>query len=217
VNTQEGWYIDDILVRGVRDADIDLDPWEIRETLLPESTAQVPLTVFNKGAEQLNFSVEVTSGSSWLNVSPQNGSLGPNSSTQLSVELDATGAFVGIHDGSIEITSNDPDEPWLVVPVQLEVIEGLCGDSDGSGTVTPSDGYWILNYMGGGDPPSSCWAANVNGDDGITPGDGFSLLNYMGSGPGLNCAPCELRGASGKIVRPKRDLQRTRTNVDREQ
>jgi hypothetical protein len=67
---------------------------------------------------------------------------------------------------------------------------GRCGDTSDDGIVTPSDGYIILNYLGGGPSPASCWAANVNGDDQLTPSDGFNLLNHLGGGPPLDCQPC---------------------------
>jgi hypothetical protein len=68
---------------------------------------------------------------------------------------------------------------------------GLCGDADGNGSVTSADGYWILNYLGAGPEPVSCFAANVNGDSGLTTADGYHLLNYLGTGPELSCAACE--------------------------
>jgi hypothetical protein len=71
-------------------------------------------------------------------------------------------------------------------------ITRICGDSDGNAEVTSSDGFEILNCFGSGVTLSSCWSANVNGDDLLTPSDGFHLLNYLGDGPDLDCAPCEL-------------------------
>jgi agmatine/peptidylarginine deiminase len=67
----------------------------------------------------------------------------------------------------------------------------VCGDANGDLLITPSDGYMVLNYLGAGPEPVSCFAANVNGDDGITPGDGYTLLNFLGGGAALDCAPCE--------------------------
>jgi hypothetical protein len=78
----------------------------------------------------------------------------------------------------------------------VSVLE-MCGDVNGDESITPGDGYGILNYLGAGPQPASCYAANVNGDGALTPGDGFQLLNYLGAGPGLTCAPCELMGSTG--------------------
>jgi hypothetical protein len=73
----------------------------------------------------------------------------------------------------------------------------VCGDSDGNGALTPSDGYVVLNYLGDEPPPVSCYAANVNGDNQLTPADGFWFLNYLGSGPDLDCQPCEFGQGRG--------------------
>jgi hypothetical protein len=83
------------------------------------------------------------------------------------------------------------------------ILEGCfyadCGDANCSGGITPADGYYILNYLGGGSfPPSSCWAANANGENGITSADGYWLLNYIGVGPMPNCAPCSFLSSGPK-------------------
>jgi hypothetical protein len=71
--------------------------------------------------------------------------------------------------------------------------EEICGDANDDGEVAPSDGYLILNYLGAGPAPASCWASNVNGDGALSPSDGFHLLNFIGSGSSLNCQPCEFK------------------------
>jgi YVTN family beta-propeller protein len=77
-------------------------------------------------------------------------------------------------------------------PDSLSVFEmGTCGDANGDGILSPADGYLVLNYLGAGTEPASCWAANVNGDSGITPSDGYQLLNYLGSVAVLTCESCE--------------------------
>jgi hypothetical protein len=79
-------------------------------------------------------------------------------------------------------------------PTLSTICAGLCGDANGVGGISSADGFYILNYLGAGSPPVSCWAANVGGGFSITSADGFYLLNYLGD-PGsfpLNCAPCDL-------------------------
>jgi hypothetical protein len=79
-------------------------------------------------------------------------------------------------------------------PVSVTSLPGVCGDFDGSGTLTPADAYLILNYLGSAiPPPPSCWIPNVNSDSAITSSDGFYLMHYFGepeSWP-LDCQPCE--------------------------
>jgi hypothetical protein len=81
-----------------------------------------------------------------------------------------------------------------IYTIPMEEPEYLCGDVNGSGSVTSADGFHTLNHLG--DPITfpivSCWSANVNGDGNLTSADGFHLLNYFGD-PGsfpLTCAPC---------------------------
>jgi hypothetical protein len=81
---------------------------------------------------------------------------------------------------------------------------GLCGDANGDGSVTPSDGYTVLNYLGAGPSPVSCWAANAAGGDGITPADGYTILNYLGTSGTLTCEPCTFTvSGSGRNQRPE--------------
>jgi hypothetical protein len=85
-------------------------------------------------------------------------------------------------------TASDYWPIWF--PLDVTILEALCGDANGDGQVTSGDGFQVLNYLGSGPGISSCWSANVNGDGSLTPGDGYHLLNYFGGGPGLTCAPC---------------------------
>jgi hypothetical protein len=68
--------------------------------------------------------------------------------------------------------------------------ESACGDANWDGAATPEDAYLILNCLGSGPLPVSCWASNVNGDAMVTPSDGFYLLDYFGVGLELNCQHC---------------------------
>ena len=77
------------------------------------------------------------------------------------------------------------------IGVNVTSAPSICGDADDNGAVTSADGYFVLNFIGSGSEPASCWAANVNGDSEVTPSDGYRLLNYLGVGPELDCAPCE--------------------------
>jgi hypothetical protein len=78
-------------------------------------------------------------------------------------------------------------DPWLL-PVGHAA--EICGDADGNGIRTPGDAYRVLNYLGSGPEPASCWSANVNGDSVLTTGDGYRLLNWLGGESDLDCAPC---------------------------
>lgn len=57
----------------------------------------------------------------WLSVAPTSGTLAAGSSMELDVGFDATALFGGNYLAEIIITSNEPDEPILPIPVELEV------------------------------------------------------------------------------------------------
>jgi hypothetical protein len=203
---REGWYVDDIALQRSPQPDIHLDPWEFQMTLSPGESDSEPLSVYNVGTEPLTFEIETQidsariSGmtkagsevrSDWLDVNPSAGQVEPDSLEIVDVTVDATDLEEGRYFGRLSVNSNDPDENWLVVPVELLVSPVLCGDADSSGETTVADAYCILNFLGAGPEPVSCWAANVNGDDKLTPSDGFCLFNYLGGVRQLDCQPCE--------------------------
>jgi hypothetical protein len=206
-STAEGWYIDDVTIGSVGAPDIDLDPWSFTFTLTQDDSDTDLLFVSNAGQTTLSYDIVVQGDSAlvageriirtgrgrvdWLTAVPDAGTAEPGESDTVTVQVDATGLEAGTYWATLRVSSNDPDEAWLLVPVELEVTEGLCGDANGDGSVTSGDGFHILNYFGAGPPPVSMWAANVNGDGSLTTGDGFHLLNYLGAGDPLDCNPVE--------------------------
>ena len=60
----------------------------------------------------------------WLSFDPSSGTVTPGTDTDVTVTLDATGLSLGTHQANIIISSNDPDEPTVTIPVTLEVTGG---------------------------------------------------------------------------------------------
>jgi subtilisin family serine protease/subtilisin-like proprotein convertase family protein len=58
---------------------------------------------------------------SWLSVAPENGITAPETFVEVSVTFDATGLTDGIYTASLCVSSNDPHNPEVEVPVTLEV------------------------------------------------------------------------------------------------
>ena len=67
---------------------------------------------------------------SWLSITNNgSGSIpGNNSSVDVTVHFDATGLSIGTYNAEIIITSNDPYEPEVIVPVTLQVIDAIVVD-----------------------------------------------------------------------------------------
>jgi PKD repeat protein len=63
----------------------------------------------------------------WLDENPTSGSVGAGSCATVTVTFDSTGLAGGTYTGALEITSDDPDEPVVTVPVTLTVQGALSG------------------------------------------------------------------------------------------
>lgn len=60
----------------------------------------------------------------WLSGAPTSGNLTPGSSANITVTVNAAGLSPGTYNCNLKITSNDPDENPLIVPVELNVSTG---------------------------------------------------------------------------------------------
>ena len=60
----------------------------------------------------------------WASVSPASGTTPPALTTTVDVAFDSTGLGEGSYTGNLCVASNDPDEPLVVVPVELTVESG---------------------------------------------------------------------------------------------
>jgi hypothetical protein len=63
---------------------------------------------------------------SWLSVTNNgSGSVPGGGSVNVTVHFDATGLSYGIYTGNVEVSSNDPYDPLIMVPCTLEVASGV--------------------------------------------------------------------------------------------
>ena len=60
---------------------------------------------------------------SWLIVDPTSGNILPGGSMQIEVTLSATDLDLGTYTAELQIYSNDPDDPQIVVPITLNVVD----------------------------------------------------------------------------------------------
>ncbi len=86
----------------------------------------------------INFKL-IVSENEWLSVNPMSGSISPGICIQIGVWMNAANLEPGLHLGELIITSNDPDDPTIEVPVEFEVI------APQDVTLTP-DTLWFLTY-----------------------------------------------------------------------
>ncbi len=207
---REGWYVDDILVTTRSVPDIDPRPLKILFNLTPYAAETTVLRIANSGSSPLDFNVtlgegllenghlpipKLTGAPAWLSVYPLSGIVPPGCDVALQVTANADGLNPDEYIGRIDISSNDPDEPLVTVPVFLTVTGCIPGDANGNGDVGPSDLVFLANYLYlGGPEPTPC--GDVNGDCNITSSDLVYLSEYFYHGGPAPLPPCE-RSISG--------------------
>lgn len=99
---------------------IRLSPASLIFTLTEGERVSQTLMINNTGTSDLNWSI--SKNNDWLNISPNSGTIAPNESQSPTIIVDVTNLIAGSHNDTLTITSNDPDEPSLEVPVTLTVI-----------------------------------------------------------------------------------------------
>ena len=83
--------------------------------------------VYNSNYLKNNFAIELKAViiPEWLSLDPTSGTIVQSGSDPITVTTDATGLEFGSYNADIIITSNDPDESTLILPVKLIVSDAL--------------------------------------------------------------------------------------------
>ena len=104
----------------------------IDETVAPDDIVQTDIELGNEGDADLTFSTSVDchGGPTWLSVKPSSGVVVPMASADLDVTLDATGLAEDDYTADINITTNDPANPTITIPVSMTVTTWVGVDGD---------------------------------------------------------------------------------------
>jgi hypothetical protein len=89
--------------------------------------------VFNAAYIHNNLAVLFSDAIPWLTAVPISGVLSPGETQDVEVCVDASGLTPGIYQGDLEVRSNDPDNPVVLVPIMFTVL-----NPDPDIEVTPS-------------------------------------------------------------------------------
>ncbi len=84
-----------------------------------------------------------------------------------------------------------PDNNFNGVPDSCDPPGFICGDADGSGTVTISDAVYLINYIfAGGPAPSPLESGDADCSGSLTISDAVLLINYIFAGGVAPCSAC---------------------------
>jgi hypothetical protein len=173
--------------------------------------------VYNASYMHDNLSILIQQPIRWLSTSILSGSIDPGSpAVPFDVIMDASLLGEGTYTGNVTISSNDPDESEITIPVTFIVGGGGGGDCEYvTGDVNGSDSYnglditYGVNYFKGGSTPlcplGSCpispcdafyYCGDVNGSCSYNGLDITYGVSYFKGGPGpIPCDQCPPAGS----------------------
>ena len=99
--------------------DIEVDPTSLEQTLEPGQTKTETLTINNEGIVDLIWSLSEDPSESWLSATSTSGILAPGASQDIQVTFDSADLAPGAYATSLNVESNDPVDPDLLIPVAL--------------------------------------------------------------------------------------------------
>jgi len=105
--------------------DISISPLELNESLFYSETCTQFLTIENNGSCVLLWDLQILDNPSWLTGNNSTGAISPSSLENIEFLFDSTALIEGNYSANLRITSDDPDEPEIIIPVNLSVSAGL--------------------------------------------------------------------------------------------
>ncbi|MDW7987681.1 MAG: SBBP repeat-containing protein, partial [candidate division WOR-3 bacterium] len=103
---------------------ISIEPTAFNVALLRNTTKDTTLRIYNLGSANLNWELTERPQTSWLSVTPTSGQIPATSYTDLTVSFNTQGLALGVYQCTLRITSNDPQNSVVDVPIQLTVLSG---------------------------------------------------------------------------------------------
>lgn len=179
-------------------------PASLSFSLNASDSSSAPLVIGNTGAAGSSLSYAIAQASSacstpsavsWLSATPVSGSVVDGATATISVSVNSAGLAAGGYAGKLCLTTNDPNQPMIEVPVTLAV-NGVSTYTVG-GTVNGLVGSGFALKLNDG----SALPITTNGaftfPDNLTANTGYSVT--IGTEPANPAQTCTIANSSGTI------------------
>lgn len=124
----DGYSFDDVCVRTAA-PDLQVSPPALSRVQFANQAFTETLTLANAGTVPLDWTAEEAPGTCsapgdlpWITLSPAAGTIPAQQAADLAVGFHSRGLAPGNYDGNLCVTSDDPDEPLVSVPLDLTVL-----------------------------------------------------------------------------------------------
>ncbi len=143
-----------------------------------------------------SLAIQFASPFAWLTPGKDRGEVAPHAADTIDLVVRAAGLDSGVYNLDLIVSSNNPVDPPLTVPVQLTVevpIAYLCGDINADGTgPNVADLTYLVNFLFRNGPPLSVLVSGDVNNSGGSPNvsDLTYLVAYLfRDGPAPACPP----------------------------
>jgi len=122
--TMVGLQIYENLLEGAKNPQSEINPSSFQVSLQTNQTINQDLTISNYGDAFLTWGIDESPSVDWLLEDTTSGWLNPGDSMSVTLTFDATGLNLGNYYDTLVVSSNDPNNPAINVPIQLTVYTG---------------------------------------------------------------------------------------------
>lgn len=155
--------ISDTITLLVIHPEISVLPSSLEEFLTAGSSSDQVIRIKNEG--DCDLAVTLSDQAGWLNQIPGSGNVSPGDSLQVNIGYSATGLTHGNYNTMLTISSNDPDEPSVQIPVSLTVYMALSVNAEAAPPIVCSGDtvYLKANAAGGSGTLHYSWTSIPEG------------------------------------------------------
>jgi subtilisin family serine protease len=191
----------DLIVNYLPPPEFLVSPAAITKTVNIGETVTDQLTIVNTanpGHLNLHWSAVIQGGVPGISISTASGTASPGASNSIQVTINAAGVSAGDYSGTINITTNDPDNILVQIPVELTVNSVAIGGQK----------LFVFN----GSSPASIIRADLDGQNASQPYLGLGRpvdgavdmvnrkLYYLDWSPNINIYRVDLDGANKELL-----------------